>query len=203
MGLGYLRQLRPPGRLTLRQRAACALLALLALVAPVPALAQAESDSETAVSQAVILQPGAMAKTADLDFGTIAQPAVAGTVTMTAATGICSTSAGILHTGVCQPAEFDVMGRKNWLVRIRNQSGNSIPLTGPGGATMTLTNLNIAVTDMVLNPGGPNPPGTFGRWQITSDSGFATFQIGGRLNVGANQAAGVYTGTFDIQVLFN
>ena len=201
MGLGYLRQLRPPGRLTLRQRAAGAVLALLALVAPVPALAQAESDTAIADARASILQPGAMAKTQDMDFGTIARPTVAGTVTMTPA-GACGTSAGILHMNECQPAEFDIMGRKNWLVRIRNQSGNSIPLTGPGGATMTLTNLTIGVTDMTVNPGGPNPPGTFGRYQIDSDSGVASFRIGGRLNINANQAPGTYTGSYVIQVLF-
>ena len=67
---------------------------------------------------------------------------------------------------------------------------------------MTLTNLTIGVSDMVPNPGGPNPPGTFGRYQITSDSGIAEFRIGGRLNIGANQAPGSYNGTFDIQVLF-
>ena len=83
MRLGYFRQPRLPGRLSLRQRAAGALLALLALGCPVPALAQqvtrqpdrrcASGHPRTAVRCANI---------ADMDFGRIAQPDVAGTVTL-------------------------------------------------------------------------------------------------------------------------
>jgi hypothetical protein len=69
---------------------------------------------------------------------------------------------------------------------------------------MTITNLTIGVSsDMVVAPGGPSPPGTFGRWRITSDSGIAEFRIGGRLNIGALQAPGEYTGEIEIQVNFN
>ena len=46
MRLGYFRQPRLPGRLSLRQRAAGAWLALLAFGAPTPALAQAVTDSQ-------------------------------------------------------------------------------------------------------------------------------------------------------------
>src|SRR5687768_7623219 len=193
MKSGYFRQPRPPGCLSLRQRAAGAWLALLALGTPAPALAQAVSDSQIVEAQAVILETGSIVNIVAMDFGRTAQPAVAGTVTMTPAAS-CSPSPGIVHLSGCQPARFGLMGRKNWLIRIRNMSGNSIPLDGPGTATMTVTNLTIGVTDMVLAPGGPNPPGTFGRWQITSDTGMAEFRIGGRLNIGALQAPGDYAG---------
>ena len=38
------------------------------------------------------------------------------------------------------------------------------------------------------------------RYQITSASGIFTLRVAGRLNVGANQRPGVYTGTFTVQV---
>ena len=202
MRLGNFRQPRPSGRVSLRQRAAGAWLALLAFGTPAPALAQAVTDSQVVTAQAVLLESGSIVNIVAMDFGRIAQPAVAGTVTMTASAS-CSPSPGIVHLSGCQPARFGLMGRKNWLIRIRNQSGNSIPLDGPGPATMTITNLTIGVTDMILAPGGPNPPGTFGRWQITSDSGMAEFRIGGRLNIGALQAPGDYVGEIDIMVNFN
>jgi spore coat protein U-like protein len=204
MGLGNLRQSRLPGRPTLRQRAAARLLAVAALASPAPALAQAVTDSAIADATAAIMAPGTVIKLADMDFGQIAQPSVAGNVTMSPNFPTCTPSAGILHLGsVCQPARFAVHGRKNWKVRIREMSGGAIVLTGPGGATMTVTMLSLGTTDMTPSPGGGNPPGSFGRQEIASDSGIAEFRIGGRLNIGANQAAGAYTGTMTIQVLFN
>jgi hypothetical protein len=203
MSLGKFRQLRPSGRLTLRQRATCALLAFLALAVPAPVVAQVASDSGTADAIVAIMQPGTMTRLADMDFGQIAQPSVAGNVTMSPNFPACTPSAGIVHLGVCQPARFAIMGRKNWLVRIREMNGGTIVLTGPGGATMTVSMLSLGTTDMTPAPGGGGPPGSFGRQQIISDSGAAEFRIGGRLNIAANQMQGSYTGTMTIQVLFN
>ena len=143
MGWGYFRQQRPRGRLTLCQRAICALLALLAFGLPAPALAQIDTDSEIVDAQAAILVRGAMTNIADMDFGVLAQTA-AGTVTMTPSlTPTCSASAGIVHSGACQPAAFSIMFKKHDKNRIREMNGGVITLTGPGGATMTVTNLTI------------------------------------------------------------
>jgi hypothetical protein len=203
MGLGKFRQLRLPGRLTLRGRAPWAPLVFLALAVPAPVMAQAVNDAETADAIAAIMQPGTMTKLADMDFGQIAQPSIAGNVTMSPNFPSCTPSAGIIHMGACQPARFAVLGRKNWLVRIREMNGGTIVLTGPGGATMTVSMLSLGTTDMAPAPGGGGPPGSFGRQRITSDSGAAEFRIGGRLNIAANQMQGTYTGTMTIQVLFN
>lgn len=197
MGWGYFRRLRPPGRLTPCQRAICALLACVA-----PAAASAQVVTETADAQAAILDNGAMANLADMDFGTMTQPAVASTVTMTpAVAATCSPSAGVVHAGACQPATFAIMGKKHDRARIRENNGGTILLTGPGGATMTVTNLTIGVTDMTPNGGAGG--WNFGRWIIEPDSGIAQFRIGGRLNIGANQAPGVYVGTLNMQVQLN
>ena len=190
----------------MRDRAACALFALLA-VALFPATAFAQfvgSDTETVEARIGILEPGTMVKLQDMDFGQIAQPLAAGTVTLTPTPSpTCGTSAGIVRTGTCHAAIFAVMGRKNLLVRIREVNGGVISLTGSAGGTMTVTNLTISVTDLQSAPGGGNPAGTFGRYRITNDSGVGTFRIGGRLNVGANQTPGVYNGVLNMQVVFN
>lgn len=202
MGLGYFRQLRPPGRLTLRQRAICALLVLLAFGMPSPALAQIDTDSENADAQVGIITRGAIISVVDMDFGLLAQTA-AGTVTMTpSVAATCSPSAGLIHTGACQPATFSIMFKKHDKNRIREMNGGVITLTGPGGATMTVTNMTIGVTDMTLVSTG-GPPGTFGRYNIDSNSGIAQFRIGGRLNVAANRPPGIYTGVLTMNVILN
>ena len=203
MGLGYVRQLRPQGRLTLRQRAMCALLAAMSLLL-FPAQAFAQSATDAAPAQAAILTRGAMVTLADMDFGVIAQTAIAGTVTLVPnVVPTCTPSAGIVHTGACQPARFEIMFKKHDKNRVREMNGGVITLTGPGGATMTVTNLTIgALTGMSLVSTG-GPPGTFGRYDITSDSGMAEIRIGGRLNIGANQAPGAYQGTLVMNVILN
>lgn len=203
MGLGNFRQPRLYGRLSSRRRAAVRLIAVAVLACPAPALAQAVSDSATVDAIAAIMAPGTVTKLADMDFGQIPQPSVAGSLTMSPNFPTCTPTAGIIHMGACQPARFAVQGRKSWLVRIRNMEGGTIVLTEPGGATMTVSMLSIGVTDMTPAPGGGSPPGSLGRYRITSDSGMAEFRIGGRLNIAANQAPGAYSGTMTIQVLFN
>jgi hypothetical protein len=203
MGLGYLRKTALRRRPSQLERAACALLAAVVLATlPAQARAQVASDSEIVDARGVILEQGTMAKVTDLNFGDIAMPGTAGTVSLTpAASAVCTPSFGLVRTGPCVAAQFAVFGRKNWLVRIRNMSGTPIVLTGPGGATMNVT-LNHAVGDMVAEPGGPSPPGHLGRYRINSDSGLASFWVGGTLSVANGQASGVYTGTVTIQVLF-
>ncbi len=179
--------------------AACAALAALAL----PHQAFAQSRTATANAQAVIVTPGSIVKTADMDFGSVGVAATGGTVVMTAAsTPTCTASAGLIHSGACQSAAFTIRGIRNQHVRIRD-SGNSgvVTLTGPGGATMTMDTMTIGQTGMTATGGGGG--WDFGNYQITDPSGNANFWIGGTLHVAATQAPGVYNGTLNIQIQFN
>lgn len=174
-----------------------ALAALLFAGLPAaPAMAQA---TNTVDIRATLLGELSLLKTEDLDFGNIAGTS-AGTVTMTAtASPACTASAGLVHSGECQPATFIGKGQNGRIVRIRKPTADRITLTGPG-ANMTITNL-------VLN-GNPelttiNVTSGFSRFRINSASGFFTFRLGGRLNVGANQLGGLYTGTFAIDINYD
>jgi len=207
MGLGHFRQLRPPGRLTPRQRTACALLALLTVVlSPTPAFAQyTGSDTETVDARAAILTPGSMAKLTDMDFGDIAQPSSPGTVVLTPTpTPTCGTTGGLVRTGDCQAASFAILkrGNGNNPVRIRELNNGQIVLLGPGGASMTVTNLTLSVTDLTTAPGG-GPQGTMGNYRFSSSDGFASFRIGGTLHVAAQQPGGHYSGTLELEVQLN
>lgn len=194
--------IRQPRLLARRHRGACALLAVLAgASATMPAQAQT-LDSETADTAATILTPGSVVKTADMDFGSVAVAATGGTVVMTAAsTPTCTASADLVHTGACRAARFSVHGIRNWKVRVRDQVAGTVTLTGPGGATMTMTNFTIRTVGM--SPSGGSGGWTLGRYNIDTANGTAEFYIGGTLNVAAAQAPGVYNGTFIVEVRFN
>lgn len=161
-----------------------------ALSAPAMAASQASVTART-----VLVDEESIVKIEDLNFGQIFGVA-AGTVVMTATTSpTCTASAGLVHSGDCQPAEFIGKGRLAQIVRIKGPNGDRITLTGPG-APMRITNIVInGGTDMVFQSG----TGAFKRYRITNTTGFFTFRLAGRLNVGANQRPGVYTGTFDVQ----
>lgn len=204
MGLGYFRQVRLQRRLTPRRRAAFALLgALLAMLLPAQAFAQVgTSDSDSANAQAAVLDPGSVANLADMDFGQIAQSNSAGTITLTpSAAPTCTATGGLIRTGVCQAARFAIRGRRNNRVRIREIVGGQVTLNGPGGATMSVSNLTIGVSGMTSVNGANG--WNFGNWRIDTQSGITEFWLGGRLNVNAAQPVGVYNGVVIIQIQFN
>jgi hypothetical protein len=180
----------------------CALLAAV-LLAPSQAFAQqVNGDTATARTQVAILTPGSVAKTADMDFGSIAQSNTAGTVVLTpqnAAT--CTPSGTLIRTGACRAARFSIFGKKNNKVRIRETNGGTVTLNGPGGATMFMDNLTIGVSGMTPFANGNG--WDFGNWKINTNSGITEFWVGGTLHVGAAQTPGVYNGTLLIQIQFN
>jgi len=192
-------------RLSARGKAlacACAVLAIW------PASSQAATANEkaTATAQVAVLTPGSMVKIQDMNFGSLAQYSGTATIVMTASVSpTCTVTGNIIRSGPCQAAGFSVSGRKNWLVRIRELNSGVVTLNGPSGATMTMTNFTIGMnaSDVTSVPGGGQSTGLFGRWRIDNNTGITNFYIGGKLNVGAAQAVGVYHGTLVIQVQYN
>jgi hypothetical protein len=180
----------------------CALLAAFLLV-PSPALAQQVSgDTATARTLVALLTPGSVAKTSDMDFGSIMQANTGGTVVLTPQnTATCTATGGLIRTGTCKAASFSIYGKKNKRVFIRENNGGQITLNGPAGATMQLTNLAVGVFGMSSKQGATG--WDFGSWRVDTNSGIAEFYVGGTLNVAAAQTPGVYNGTLLIQVQFN
>lgn len=174
----------------------------MALV-PSHAGAQSAPKRATGKTQAAILTPGSIAKTADMDFGTIAPPTAAGTVVMTAqSTAVCTASATLIRFGTCRAARFSIYGKKRNHVKIKDPSGATVILNGPSGATMSMDNMTIGVIGMSQVGAGSNN-GNFGNWQIDTNDGITEFFVGGTLHVGATQTPGTYNGTLTIQILFN
>ena len=153
-------------------------------VAASPALAQAASA--TAEARGVVVQPLSLAKTADLDFGTVVGSAVAGTVDIDPDTGARATTGGV--TGV--PSY-------------------------PGGRG-TFQGAGTAGQDVILTLNAPtllisqsNPLDTITVNSMTLDSGNSTTRtigltgifdvgVGGNFGIAANQPAALYSANFDL-----
>ena len=188
----------PPGA---RVRSALtAGLAIASAVLPLQAKAQQGTDTETAEARAVLLNPGSFIQIDDMVFGEVAQ-AGAGTIVLTpAASPTCNTTGGLIRTGPCQAASFAGDVYLLFLLRLTRPAGNQITLTGPGGATMRVSNFTFGAGSALLNLGST---ATEQRYLVLSGDGQFLVYVGGTLHVAANQAAGIYQGTFQIQVNYN
>lgn len=185
---------------SLRPLAALGAAALFAATT-VPASAQATTQG---TAQVTILEPLSLVNTADMNFGRISNVSGGGTVVMAAAASPgCTTTGGLIHSSACQPAVFQGLGTPGRVVRLRKSGGNTITLTGPGSTTMTITGVNLGTApDLTYLSGNPNSNG-FVRYRIDTGSGAFAFRVGGTLNVNAGQAAGVYTGTFAVELNYD
>lgn len=203
-----------PGTIRLPRLGACGApwlhagaLALLAafLFVPAQAFAQSvDSDTGTARTHVAILAPGSIAKTADMNFGLIAQSANAGTIVLDPTpTPTCTATNGLIRTGPCKAAAFSVYGLRQGnarRVRLNGPASGTVTLVGPGGATMLMTDIKLdGGPDMTLTTGGGNA--NLGRYNINTANGIATFRLGGTLHVGAVQPPGLYQGTLTITVV--
>lgn len=181
-------------------RAACAAVICAFLALAQPAHAQTQSvATATGTAQAAIVETNTLFATLPMDFGRIAPRASAGTVVLEPTNGTCSVTGAILQFDRCQAGEFVGMGRRRFIVRISLPA--SVTLTGPGG-TMVLDTLTLDTSpDLALQGGGGNGNAPR-RYEIVSPTGIYAFTVGGTLRVGANQAAGTYTGTYAVTAVY-
>lgn len=197
MRLGHPKQ--PDLAMTPAVLVIAASLVALAL-APLPARAQQATGE--AVAQVAMLQPGSVVKVADMEFGRITQPQSAGTVVLSPnSTATCTVTGGLVRIGPCRAAAFSLLATKQGRARLHHPGNGTITLSGPGGATMLVTNLTLGLSDLSQINGGGNA--NLGRYEITSQSGIATFRLGGTLHVNAGQVPGLYNGELIIDVQFN
>lgn len=157
-----------------------ATLASSVLVASVMGATAAQADTATADARANILQQVTVNSDGSaLDFGTIVTGAAASTVTVSAGGRSCG--AGLVCSGTTSAAGFDVTGTAGETVSVA--SDPSVTLTS-GTSSMT-ANIVASVSTLTLT------------------GGTGSFNVGGLLNVGANQADGAYEGSFNVTVNYN
>jgi hypothetical protein len=167
----------------LRFAAAGAAMGTLAIASTAQA-----ATSDTADVTAEILT--ALSVTVDptdntLNFGQIAPGASAANVVV-APDGSVTCPTSVICSGATDAPTFDVLGSANALVYITFT--NASETLSNGTDSMTVSDFT---TDQTSD-------------QITLDgSGNGSFTVGGTLAVAASQAAGVYTGTLEVNVAYN
>lgn len=156
-------------------------LVLVALGAS--ATASAQSDA-TASATATLITPISISKTVDMDFGSVAASATAGTVVL-GTDGVATPSGGVtLPGGTPAAAEFSVTG----------EGTSTFDITLPSSITLSDGGTNTLTVDSFTSN-----PATTG----TLTAGAATVKVGATLNVPANTPAGTYTNTTDLTVTVN
>lgn len=171
------------------------LIAVGFLVSATGAMAQS-SATGTGTATATVIRPITISNsTVDLAFGNIVPSGVAGTLQVSAAAVAVVTPGGGITQPVATPgtrtaASFTVGGEGGFTYAI-TLPGVAQTITGPAAATMTVTGFASS----------PNATGTLSN--AIGAAGSETLYVGGTLNVGINQAAGNYTGTFSVTVAYN
>lgn len=151
------------------------------------ALAATASSDATAT----IIAPIGITKNVDLAFGNIAANAsTAGTVELTASATPSRTPTTVTlpaSTGTVTAAKFTLNGT----------TGLAYTVTLPSGASTLTSGANTMTVDTWVDSLTAHA-GT-----IDTTPADNIFYVGGTLHVGAAQAAGTYTGTFDVVVAYD
>lgn len=163
------------------RRIATALVCAAALVGA-PAYAASQPGTATVVT----LKPLSIVKLRDLDFGVMVAGATAGTVTLDPTTDLRTTTGGTTAAGgTPRAAQFYTYGTANLVLQVTRGALPVLTRSG-GGGTMSVTQLTL------------NGPTT----RVLNSAGLLDLRVGGDLAVGANQAGGTYSGTFQITVTY-
>lgn len=159
-----------------------ALMSALAVAWP----ACASAANGTAIGRSIVLNRFEVTNTQDLDFGDLASGATTGRATVDASTDALTVTGGVARLGgTPNAAVFYAAGVVNRVFIVQIPTG-TITLSNGSGGTMTVSNWTTN--------GGTN--------RNLGPTGVAVIRVGARLNVGANQASGTYSGTFNLTVVY-
>jgi spore coat protein U-like protein len=164
-------------------------LALMALA--ISAAGSALAAIATATSTSTVIAPIAITKVADLAFGSFGAGAAGGTVTVSPNGNRGVSGGAIAAGGTPSAAQFNVTGEAGMGFGIT--LGGTTELSN-GSSTMTFAPISDTSASAITS-------GTVATGTLTS--GAQSIYVGGILTVGANQAAGTYTGTVTATVEYN
>lgn len=152
-------------------------------------LVQTQAQTENTDAFANIVTPITIAETRSLHFGTMSVSATAGTCILASA-GTRTQTGGVTLTNftpTATSAAYTVTGSANLAYTIALPVA-SVTVTRSGGETMTITAFTSSKA---------------GNASTLSGSGSDNFTVGGTLNVGGSQVAGLYQGNFNVTVAYN
>ncbi|WP_293881675.1 DUF4402 domain-containing protein [Sphingomonas sp.] len=151
-----------------------------------PAWGAGTAGIATASASAITLRKLSILNLSPLDFATIIATPAAGTITIDPDDDSRSSTGGSMGAGgVPQAAKFYTYGGPLQNLQVNRGPLPVLTRVG-GGATMNVTGLTL---------NGPV-------LRFLDAAGLLDLRVGGTLAVGANQATGTYTGTFQIIVTY-
>lgn len=152
-------------------------LALLGATVVAMASTGANAATQTATAEVDIIAAVQLAQNDGLDLGVVASSAVAGTVALPTSSNTRTCSAGVTCVGTALRGRFTVSGAT---------SGYVVAISVPASTTLAsgANSMNLALSPSITT--------------FTSTGAAEVFFVGGTLSVGANQAAGTYTGTYAV-----
>jgi Mat/Ecp fimbriae major subunit len=144
----------------------------------------ANAATQTATAQAEIMTPVVLSSVTNLNFGLVAVGTGAGTVALGGSDArVC---ANVVCVGTAARGKFRVTAASDGAVIDLGITDNTIQLTGPSGSTPM--DVTLGLSDSAI---------TF------SAAALQDVFVEGTLNVNAAQAAGVYTGTYEVTAQYN
>lgn len=162
------------------------LLMLLLALLPDRAIAAPIAAAQPATGTATIIFPVSLNKLQDMDFGLVSVTTSGTAVIDPTANTITSTGGVSLLGTQWHAAQFVGAAQSSSVVNIKLPNG-SFTLTRQGGTeTMTLSALTLEGQS---------------KRTIAAATSF-TFRVGGTLTLNANQAEGVYAGTFNVDIQY-
>ncbi len=156
----------------------------------------AHADTATADATAEVLDALVLNNDTALDFGAMVVSG-AGTVTLAADGTLNCAATDIVCSGTTSVAGFSVEGTANKAVTI-NLPTTSVDLQHPSFTAGTAAEHTIVLSAFTSSENGTGGP------EVTLDgTGNATFDVGGTITLDGTEAAGVFSGTFDVSVEYS
>jgi hypothetical protein len=161
------------------------------------------ASTVNATAGARIIVPMTLTGQNSLNFGTTnKQSGVSGSVVLSTTDASRDFNGGVSSSVIGDPASnavFNVSGSYNSSYSISLPS--SIIVVEPGSMTMNINELKIrfinATTDIAIYDGNNSIS------KVLNGRGNDSFKLGGKLNLGPEQVAGLYSGTYSITVDYN
>ncbi len=171
-------------------------LGILAALGGLALPGMAHAGQANGRAEIAVLQTLSFIKIDDLLFGNLIAGPTAGTVTISPFGARTTTGPVTAIGGGFQQAQFGGRGAPNQNLLI-SMNANTVTLRRSVG-TQTM------IADTFIIGSTPTQPlsTTARQFRISSSTGVFQFGVGARLNVGANQAPGSYSGTFRITLIY-
>lgn len=140
--------------------------------------------AETGSIGASVITPLTLSESSTLEFGQLQSSGTAGTVVIDAADGRTATGGTTLEGGTVQSGTWSVQGEPSTAYTITLPESDVVLSSGSD---------SMIVTDFTDSEGGS---------AVTDGAGTDSFSIGATLNVGADQAEGDYSGSYEITIAY-